>query len=723
MSNANPYDSTQSGSGSAGNPYAIPMDATSHFKLKNEMTRSIVVSRVLTKIPPKQQGTFGPGSILRIEVPTTSWLDVGELIINFNLNVYTSAAQTTGTLLGANLNAASRIHPELLGWVCLKNGIQAIFNRIRLLWGTSYPAEDIQDYHVLVDILRECSAPITYLKGVGYHYEGMLEGRSWRDRAQQWRRLSGQDGNLTVQINPYYTPEFSVRPIFGVFNMGKYIPAGYSGLMTMEFYFNNANLVFLQPVGQLTANLNSAPAAVNQNWAYTAASANAGSVFNSNFMGPTNGGGIAITNNNVIYPNLSYTIDTVYAFCPFVAPVEQFNTAVKKKMESGTKIVLYYSTYRMFQKTIPTSWTGAQTTVINERCASLKTLLSCFIVQNDDTSFFYPRRYQHVDIMNYQFRIGQVYYPSQPVDCTHGGVEPFAELQKAFGQFCNVEAINNIRAIEYRPDDKEVQYNQDILRKQRSAEMINYNNKFFLCHNFEDSPGQLSGLDLLRMNSDIQIQFVLQPQWAATNTDPLFAGAVGNPPLALRAEVSIMPQWFVYDANGAPYYNGGLWVAAGTAMDINAVTIVPNGTTNAITFAQAMATTYCMQNPAALALPISVSSTHLIQFLAELQTTPSLLANDDTVGPWPTYGWMTMPALSNAAFTAGGSANIEAVATTETGAVVSSINVLKDRVFFNSLAFGATPTNFNHVIFTHFDAAMIIETFGTITITTDVYNI
>lgn len=90
------------------------------------------------RIPPKNGSTFTPGSVIRLEFPAQGYVNPLNTTMEFDVTLYSyaSASSTFGQT------------------VRFQNNIQSIFNRVRLLYGST-PLEDMINYNVIVRMLTE----------------------------------------------------------------------------------------------------------------------------------------------------------------------------------------------------------------------------------------------------------------------------------------------------------------------------------------------------------------------------------------------------------------------------------------------------------------------------------------------------------------------------------------------------------------------------------------
>ena len=91
--------------------------------------------KITPRIPPKNGGTFLPGNVIRLEFPAQGYVNPANTTMSFDVT------------LGGFGTANDEI-------VRFQNNIQSIFQRVRLLYGST-PLEDIINYNVIVRGLTE----------------------------------------------------------------------------------------------------------------------------------------------------------------------------------------------------------------------------------------------------------------------------------------------------------------------------------------------------------------------------------------------------------------------------------------------------------------------------------------------------------------------------------------------------------------------------------------
>jgi hypothetical protein len=92
--------------------------------------------KMTPRIPPKNQSTFSPGNVIRLEFPAQGYVNPSKTTLEFDVTlIYTPT--------DADFSA-----------VRFQNGIQSCFSRVRLLYGAT-PLEDIPNYNAIVRALTE----------------------------------------------------------------------------------------------------------------------------------------------------------------------------------------------------------------------------------------------------------------------------------------------------------------------------------------------------------------------------------------------------------------------------------------------------------------------------------------------------------------------------------------------------------------------------------------
>lgn len=393
MSHTGPYSSQVVGTGAGAAQNETPTAPTSHFVLKATKTKSIVVSVSHTKFAPKYGGgDLGPGDIVRIEIPSQGWFDTEDSGLSFDFVIYDNGEVTDAGKRGI-------WRPGTAGaswaWIRQKNGIQSIFNRVKLLMGTSNPIEDIHEYDILDKIMLYATAPTDYVYNSGFILEGLHDGRDYWKQVilNHWAfsESTVNDGTVRSVDGPH---RYFIRPHIGLFRTGKFLPIGYMGMITLEFYLNQPNYCLIRSVKGRTA-ASGVVGALN------------GPRLNYYTTNVTNGNALSnSTTVNFDYPNATYRLKNVYWHCIFVNPLEEYNNGVRSKMESGSPIKIPTDVFRYHAKQIANAWDGEQTVGVQERVASLKGIYAVMINEFDRACPFRELSFHHNDLDEYRWRIG-----------------------------------------------------------------------------------------------------------------------------------------------------------------------------------------------------------------------------------------------------------------------------------------------------------------------------
>lgn len=94
--------------------------------------------KITPRIPPKNGGTFAPGSVMRLEFPAQGYVNPANTHLSFDVTMFGYGTCTDEV-------------------VRFQNNIQSCFSRVRLLYGST-PLEDITNYNVIVRGLTEWTA-------------------------------------------------------------------------------------------------------------------------------------------------------------------------------------------------------------------------------------------------------------------------------------------------------------------------------------------------------------------------------------------------------------------------------------------------------------------------------------------------------------------------------------------------------------------------------------
>jgi len=133
----------------------VPFSA--QYSFPSQATRQ---SKRTVKLTPKNNAAvYSSGSTIRFEFPASGYLNPNNTYLAFNARINATAGTfTAGT--------------SATGGVEFQNGINCIFRRVRVLYG-SLVLEDIQDYNILQRLFLECVEPAGSQSSSSISYQGV----------------------------------------------------------------------------------------------------------------------------------------------------------------------------------------------------------------------------------------------------------------------------------------------------------------------------------------------------------------------------------------------------------------------------------------------------------------------------------------------------------------------------------------------------------------------
>ena len=502
----------------------------------NQREFGIVAGRTHVEISPKYGGDFVPGDIIRLEIPAQAYLDPNEFYIHFRTGIIAGAEPTaTGdfenlhginTTLENKLNRIDDYTGSGLGstrnkTVQFVSGIQSIFSRVRLLAG-SVVLEDIQDYNVLYRMLMDSTTSKQWREGDGAIMEGVYDPENWHQRAAN----ANFHADYTVSGVANQGHFYAIRPLFGLFTAGKYIPLKYMGQLTIELYLEQPQEC-LWSTSSISRSANDAANTPRQFWNHTSGVNNL--ILPSKEITPI--ATVGATQLHLGYcdyqhfdastdfPNATYRVHDVRMHVPFVHPVESYDQALMRQIEQGD-IAIHHSSWSTHTRQLP--GTTRQTVAFQERALSLKGALACMRNSPDirqiDSDFVFPAN----GISAYQWKVGSEYIPAQEIDCKRGGNRALIELRKGLGTFGDDQMLSYITEENFLPHDLPHQldtFNASELRRGASQP-----SSFFMALDLERSKGQQSGFDSAASSVDIELILQLTPHATCVGNNADYTG-------------------------------------------------------------------------------------------------------------------------------------------------------------------------------------------------------
>lgn len=220
---------------------------------------------------------------------------------------------------------------------------------------------------------------------------------------------------------------------------------------------------------------------------------------------------VAVGNIEPTFPNPTYLINQVYMHCYFVVPIESYDKAIQEKIESGAGIDIHFDTFSTSSRQVAAG--TAQTVTFQERAVSVRGALAVMRNAGTENEVRVDTIWSDNGITEFQWKIGQNYFPSQPVLCGNGGPEAWKELQESMGTWADTSSSGLITADTFLPIYKrnvstDMPVAPGAAASQDQVEMWqerNKSNKFVIGLNLEKSTGQVSGFNTSATNTDIEL--------------------------------------------------------------------------------------------------------------------------------------------------------------------------------------------------------------------------
>lgn len=700
----------------------LEIEPSSQFKFAEEKSKGIIVNTALTKIKASQGGSFGPGNKIVLEIPSTAWTDFSKLFISFQFRIKKGDGNFYGGWQPGTL-------PGSWNFIRLKNSAHSIFERMTILFGSSQPMEDIVEYDLVSKILAMCTLTDHYVEKHGFLFEGIHNERDYHKQCMANFNANSLE-TRTDAASAGNGHQYLIQPCLSIFRCGKFIPTAYTGMITLWLYCAQPERVLIRSVraqGHVNYSANVTPIAND---------AGAHFLYGLNYSDLANESALIDENNvnNVFEPNATYQLDDVKMFVTTLYPMAEYNTAMNSKLSSGTPVKIWMDFFRVHSRQITNVWNNSLDVLINERAADLKAVLAVMVNQGDRASKVQELAFHHNYLSKYRLRIGDQYFPSQDVECaSQGGIEAYQQLMETIGIDKDIYGTNLIDTDwGYRPRNNFELSNIELLDKYRTYKGCTHSHQFILGHNFETSPGQLSGEDTLRQNSDILFQLNFSPN----------GNFEGGNPQGTRRRIAATPE----DNEGVcilPIFTSrphlGTLGAAATAL-----TSTNLGLNSSYRINMAK-----VNRDAAGNLSITAETAWASQVYPVATLGSSV---DDALGysmtkMFNSFGWI-MQMMSQPLEQTGFCSPVPFIADTTVGGaglanyakISGSVNTPNVICLSRAAQTNATerfvarlalldltvrrlrPTSFEFFCICHVTGKLIIETFGTATVTTDIYN-
>jgi hypothetical protein len=409
--------------------------------------------KLTPRIPPKNGSIFNPGNIIRLEFPAQGYVNPINTTLEFDVTL-----MSYGTAIGEVVR--------------FQNNIQTIFNRVRMLYGST-PLEDIINYNVIVRCLTEWTSTNQQIQMDQTSIAEGIGGTTWGSTGNLVNSGTSQTTFGAASILPgapclLNTRQSKIQGIdLRLFTTGPDVFGGKgngSGMVpnssaganaasslsganyTTRRYQVNLALGLMTQDKLIPVKFMASQLAIEITLEQAAAA-----MFSPGSGAAVSGGGASP----------SYVVSNVNLIPEVLEFDSSYDAMFLKGLQDGG-VPIKFSSWHTFQ--FSTSASSNVSCIVQERSRSVKGL---FAVQrraqpniNTDShaTFFDTSAYVSTGntMQSYQWRIGARYFPAQPVQNSlglgspvpNGGAESFVELQKflnVVGDYRLAASINTDR--------------------------------------------------------------------------------------------------------------------------------------------------------------------------------------------------------------------------------------------------------------------------------------
>jgi hypothetical protein len=364
---------------------------------------------------------------------------------------------------------------------------------------------DIQNDNKLNRLLKVITLSPNRQKQVDFTNEGIYDPEDW----EQKKKARNFFSSAVATDNPGHY--FSVRLNTGFLEVDKYFPVKYTGQITFELYMEANENCLVSSVGGANSD-----AAVVADPCYPIAM-------------------VEGTTAVVDYPNATYQVDDVQAHCHFVIPVSHYDEEMLSTIqEEGLTIM--YNTWS--EHTRQVTGIGRSVHSFQERATSVRGGLAIMENNVDLGDRKGDWHFASNNIERFQWKMGNLYVPAQPVECLNGPGRALCELEQFLGIGGESQVPYLLEGSRFLPNSKheiatanEAQSSVagagSTLAQRKTWENKKelqwgqtLPNQFVMALNLEKSPGQLSGFNTSASNVDIELRLELLSQAALTDMPP-----------------------------------------------------------------------------------------------------------------------------------------------------------------------------------------------------------
>ena len=450
----------------APNPHAIPKTPDEKATFAHQVSQGVVKSRIHQRFPPKYSDRFVANDVMRIEIPSTGWLDPETLTFS-------------GTVTLRNLKRS--IGMKGCGAALKNHGVQSLFDRVKIIFGSTV-VEDIQEANELINLVFECTSDENYRKNYHFTAEGVYGLDDTRLFEKNIYDLSLTRPGLESLDDDY--PAIGVDPVpddpddfydglprdynwtlnlSGLLSASKYLPLRYMGSMIIELYMApNPEAIYSQKIGE----------------------------------NPT---------SRLYHDRVFYELTNVNAEADMCTFDESFEKAAMDTIEKeGLKI--HFQSWNHHSRNITSA--NVSDLQISERSGSVRGLIFCMKNSGDDQIVFIENQYHAHRLEEYQFRIGQEMFPSQPIKVGSTGALSHLELRRFWGQIGVVQSTGTIHSDGYFKiwDEPVTPATKSVSSEVARAHRVAMPHQFMGAMSFLRSPSQLSGYNTVNANADIELK-------------------------------------------------------------------------------------------------------------------------------------------------------------------------------------------------------------------------
>lgn len=477
---------------------------------EDQKTLGVIAGQTFSEITPRYGEIFGPQSVIRLELPSQAWLDPTAGYFSFKTSIIAGANNLS---IDPSVPNSFRRNDRSVAYpnygvnfpdqgVVFKPGIQCIFDRIRVLAGTTV-LEDIQDYNILHRIMLESVSTKLWRDTEGDLYEGVYDPANKKQyyKNMDYHALLPNDENTTNTDGH----EYIVRPLVGILNAGKYLPLKYMPQLTFEFYMAHQNDCLWSTTNYIhpTTGTVAERALVPLNHI-----ANSHRQPHKNNTAIINSHTAVVNDTPADFPNATYTVKDFKYHAHFIHPIKDYDAAVGRQIESSG-LDLYHSSWRVHTRNLES--VGKLTVSIQERAESLKSILA--VMRNgatiNDNRFDFS--FAANGIETYQWKIGSENLPTVPINCVNGGGPALMQLQKTLRTFGNKLGTGYLSEESFLPSD--LPHQIDSCSPYELTRQTGEPSKFIMALDLERSPGQMSGYDSSTSSVDIELEMTLRSHY------------------------------------------------------------------------------------------------------------------------------------------------------------------------------------------------------------------